>query len=198
MTPAVLLVENILVCLLILVALRRAQSMAILALDNRDMYRIPFCRLLPAACGIVLAVSVFLQAQLAQTITFSNLWSLSGPFHESRLLVLLTDQAATMSFADLSGLRTSMDNPLVAAAYTIVLCLTLINVVIAVLGWRSLGAWRGIAVHVLSALITAAFVTLVTILLIWVVHWLNFWIFAVLLALVEMRRREERGVKLSF
>ena len=58
MTPSLLLLENAVVCLLILVALRRVQSMAVVALDNRQMYNIPFCRLLPVACGIVLAVLV--------------------------------------------------------------------------------------------------------------------------------------------
>ena len=198
MTPSLLLLENAVVCLLILVALRRMQSMAVVALDNRQMYNIPFCRLLPVACGIVLAVLVLLQAHVAQTFTIDDLWSLSGPFHESRLLLLMANQAATISLADLSGLGTGMDSPYLVAAYAAVACLTLINVAIAILGWRSLGALRGIVIHVVSVAVTAVFVTFVSILLIWVVHWLNFWIFAVLLALVEMRRREDRAVKLSF
>jgi len=194
MTSAQILLENVAICLLVPIALRQVQGAVVRRLDNRRMYHILFCRLLPIICGVLIALCMIVQTGTARSFRVDTLWSLTGPFHESRLWVLIGDQIGT----PWAGPGIGPVGPIVATAYALVAGLTLVNAVIAMVGWRSLGALRGIAVHVISTLVTAVYVTFLLITVAWVVHWLNFWIFAVLMLLIEMRRREERGVRLSF
>jgi len=95
----------------------------------------------------------------------------------------------------LHGLHSSR---LMSILWAFVGAATLFNVVVAILGWRSVAAVRGIAVHGLLVLYYCVAAVFVTLLLLWILHWLNFWIFLVLLVVIEVRRREESGARLSF
>ena len=58
------------------------------------------------------------------------------------------------------------------------------------LAWRSARTWRGVVLHLWFAWAVWLMLHHLVVLLYWTLHWLNFWIFFVLLAFVQMRRSE--------
>ena len=72
-----------------------------------------------------------------------------------------------------------------APVLAILAAATLATSCMAALAWRSVAAWRGVALQLWLA--AAAWVVLqhAVVLAFWTLHWLNFWLFFVLLAFVQ-------------
>jgi hypothetical protein len=166
-------------------------------LDNRSMFSIPFCRSLAIACGGLLAIATALLAGIAGKLSPAALWDITGFWHEGRFIDILAVFAGELSQPQQSsfGLKqVRLTQILIALAAA----LTAVNFVIAVLGWRSAGALRGMIAHCLIAISMWIILTIGALAAFWVVHWLNFWVLLVVTIVVEMRRREEGVTKLSF
>jgi hypothetical protein len=76
--------------------------------------------------------------------------------------------------------------------------LTAVNALVAMAGWRSVRALRGLATHIVLSVSNGLIFIIWALTALWAIHWLNFWIFLVLLCVIEMRRRESGTVRLSF
>jgi len=166
-------------------------------LDNRGMFSIPFCRALAVACGGVLAIATGVLAGFQDEISAADLWGVSGFWHSGRFLVILEAYAeGLMSFS-------SDPNPtgyllFAQALFISAALLAMVNLAIAVTGWRSPAALRGLIAHLVISM-SVWFVTTIRVLAaIWVLHWLNFWVLLILLVVLELRRREEGTIRLSF
>jgi hypothetical protein len=166
-------------------------------LDNRGMFSIPFCRSLAVACGGVLAIATGVLAGIQNEIYASNLWSISGFWHTGRFLVILERYAAalwSLSPVSIAAKPMLFAQMLLVSAGLLALC----NFAMAVAGWRSPAALRGLMAHGMIS-ISVWFVLTVRILAaIWVLHWLNFWALLILLIVLELRRHEETTTRLSF
>jgi hypothetical protein len=165
-------------------------------LDNRGMFSIPFCRVLAVACGGVLAIATGVLAGLQDEISAASLWGVSGFWHGGRCLVILEGYAEglrSLSSASMSAEHLLFARILFAAAAL----LAALNLAIAVMGWRSLAALRGLGGHLVISLSVWFVLTIRTLAAIWVLHWLNFWILLILLIVLELRRREEGFTRLS-
>ncbi len=166
-------------------------------LDNRGMFSIPFCWSLAIACGSLLAIATGVFADFTKEVSAASLWDISGFWHEVRFVNILAGYIGDLSFASgetIPARHILFSQILLGCAGA----LTAVNCVIAVLGWRSFGALRGMAAHVLIGLSVWIVLTVGVLAGFWVIHWLNFWVFLVLLIVLEMRRREEGVTRLSF
>jgi hypothetical protein len=76
--------------------------------------------------------------------------------------------------------------------------LAMLNLAIAVTGWRSPAALMGLIAHLVLSMSVWFVLTIRVLAAIWVLHWLNFWILLILLVVPELRRREEGVTRLSF
>ncbi len=197
MNFTLVLIENIILFLLVPRALRTASQKAVQAIDDRNMFGIPFCSSVATACGILLAIVILLCAGVAGDAAPSRLWGFDGPWHTGRLLVLVTTYLSALvqgGIAEQASIVISIVTLLLVSAGG----LTLINGVVAAAGWRSIQALRGLATHIILAVSSALVFAIWALTALWAVHWLNFWIFLVLLCVIEMRRRETGPVRLSF
>lgn len=166
-------------------------------LDNRSMFSIPLCRSLAIACGGLLAIATALLAGIASKLSPAVLWDITGFWHEGRFIDILAVFAGELSNPEQSTFgakQVRLTQILIALAAA----LTTVNFVIAILGWRSAGAMRGMLAHCLIAISMWVILTICALATFWVVHWLNFWVLLVVTIVVEMRRREDGVTKLSF
>lgn len=205
------LVENLLLCVALPLVLRMTLLRAIATLDDRGMFLIPLCHWAAMASGLAFAAGVLLAADLLSSATPAQLWRIDGPWHETRLATLLVaktnvardawHEAWQMGFerSSLAADRLpAVGSTAIHAILTVSVGLTALNGTIAVLGWRSWGALRGLLAHLLIASGACAGTLFALAAGLWVLHWLNFWVFLVLLIFIEIRRREDRGMKLSY
>lgn len=167
------------------------------ALDNRSMFSIPFCRSLAVACGSLLAIASAVLADITADISPAMLWDITGFWHQGRFINILAAYAEELSTVSHLPL-TFKQLLLTRILFLLVIALTAVNFVIAILGWRSPGALRGMITHCLLAISVWMVLTIGALATFWVMHWLNFWFFLVVTIVVEMRRREEGVTKLSF
>jgi hypothetical protein len=166
-------------------------------LDNRSMFSIPFCRSLAIACGGLLAIATAILSDIAAVLSPAILWDIYGFWHKGRFIEILASYAGELSTTSQASLNFKQ---LLLTRILIVMAalLTAANFVIAILGWRSFGALRGMIAHCLIAISVWIVLSIGALAAFWVVHWLNFWVFLVVTIVVEMRRREEGVTKLSF
>jgi len=166
-------------------------------IDNRGMFAIPFCRILAVACGGVLAIATGVLAGFQIEISAANLWGVSGFWHSGRFLIILGEYAAGLW--SLSSTSSPTGHLLVAQSlFVSAALLAALNLGIAVMGWRSPAALRGLIAHLIISMSVWFVLTIRVLAAIWVLHWLNFWILLILLGVLELRRREEGVTRLSF
>lgn len=165
--------------------------------DNRNMFSIPFCRSLAIACGGLLAIATAVLVDISGDMSPAMLWDITGFWHQGRFINILTAYAGELSTVSQASL-TLKQLLLTQILFVLAVALTAVNFVIAILGWRSPGALRGMIAHCLIAISVWIVLTIGALAAFWVVHWLNFWVFLVVTIVVEMRRREARVTKLSF
>ncbi|MBO6776154.1 MAG: hypothetical protein JJ897_11735 [Marinibacterium sp.] len=158
------------------------------------MFSIQICYVLAASSGIAIGLILMSNAGIINRITLSEIWKINGNWHLPRAYEMIVSNIQLIADS-LHGVHSSR---LMSILWAFVGAATLFNVVVAILGWRSVAAVRGIAVHGLLVLYYCAAAVFVTLLLLWILHWLNFWIFLVLFVVIEVRRREESGARLSF
>lgn len=166
-------------------------------LDNRNMFALPFCRAVAVAAGGVLAIATAVLAGFHNEVSIASLWAIDGFWHTGRLLTiaerytdnLLSPPAGAISASQLLFAQTL----LVSAGF-----LAALNFAIAILGWRSLGAMRGLLAHLVLSLSIWMVVTIRVLAALWILHWLNFWSLLIALIVLELRRREEATTRLSF
>lgn len=197
MNFTLIVIENIVLFLLVPLALRSASQKTVMTLDDRSMFKIPFCSSVATACGALLAIVFLLCAGVASDAAPARLWGFDGPWHTGRLLILL----ATYTSALWQGGISEHAALLASTVSFLLLCtalLTMVNALVAIGGWRSIQAIRGLATHVVLSVSTAVIFIIWALTVLWALHWLNFWIFLVLLCVIEMRRRESGTVRLSF
>ncbi len=166
-------------------------------LDNRGMFSIPFCQSLAVASGGLLAIATGVLVIRADEFSLAGLLDIFGFWHESRFLFILArfvDDLRLLQQASISGHQWILAQTLLASA----LLLTALSFGIALSGWRSPGAFRGLLAHCVIALSVWLVVTVGALAALWVLHWLNFWTFLVLLIVLELRRREDAVTRLSF
>ncbi|MFZ9128849.1 MAG: hypothetical protein ACO20O_07180 [Pseudomonadales bacterium] len=194
MAYANIVLENLLVCVALPFVVRKGVFAATGWLQDRPMFSIQFCYVLAASSGIAIGMMLMASADIINRITLAEIWKINGLWHHPRAYEMIVSNLQAIS----DSLPASQASRLMATLWAFVAATTFFNVVIAILGWRSAAAMRGIAVHILLVLYYCAATVFVTLLLLWIVHWLNFWIFLVLLVVIEVRRREESGARLSF
>jgi hypothetical protein len=190
-------IENILVIIALPWLVNDATRDFVARVDNRGMFSIPFCRSLAVACGGVLAIATGVLAGFTNELSLANLWDISGSWHEGRFLITLaryTEELWSLSQGAILPDHVVFAEILLTSAAI----LTAVNFGIALMGWRSLGALRGLITHILISISVWFVLTLGALVSLWVLHWLNFWIFLVLFIVVEMRRREVVATRLSF
>lgn len=189
--------ENIILFLLIPQALRSIANKTAQTLDDRNMFGVPLCGSIATACATLLAIIILLSTGVVYDAAPARLWGIDGPWHTGRLMVLGANYLSVLApggSVEYSATLVSIVKFILAG----IAVLTLINGLIAAAGWRSIQAVRGLAVHVILAASRAVIFYIWVLTALWVIHWLNFWIFLVLLCVIEMRRRESGAVRLSF
>jgi len=197
MSHMVAVAENLLLIVALPWLVSDAARELVARIDNRSMFSIPFCRSLAVACGCVLAIATGVLAGLQNEISVASLWDLSGFWHGGRFLVILerySQDLWSFSPGSIAPNRLLFAQTLFASAAL----LAVLNFGIAVMGWRSLAALRGLFAHFVISLSVWLVLTVRVLAAIWVLHWLNFWILLVLLIVLELRRREEGTTRLSF
>ena len=197
MSPMVAIAENLLLIVALPWLVGDAARNLVARIDNRGMFSIPFCRSLAVACGGVLAIATGVLAGLHDEISVASLWDLSGFWHGGRFLVILERYAGDLSSLSLESIAPKQ---LLFAQLLFVSAalLAVLNFGIAVMGWRSPAALRGLMAHLVITVSVWFVLTVRGLAAIWVLHWLNFWVLLILLIVLEMRRREEATTRLSF
>ena len=194
MAYANIVLENLLVCVALPFVVQKGVFATTALLQDRPMFSIQICYVLAASSGIAIGLILMSNAGIINRITLSEIWKINGIWHLPRAYEMIVGNIQLIADS-LQGLHSSR---LMSILWAFVGAATLFNVVVAILGWRSVAAVRGLAVHGLLVLYYCAAAVFVTLLLLWILHWLNFWIFLVLLVVIEVRRREESGARLSF
>jgi hypothetical protein len=197
MSYAIAMAENLLLIVALPWLVSDAARDLASRLDNRSMLSIPFCRSVAVACGGVLAIAGGVLAGIQSEIAISSLWDMSGFWHTGRFLVIVERYAEALLAwppEPVTPQQFLFAKLLLASAAL----LAAVNFVIAVLGWRSLAALRGLMAHLVVSASVWLTLTVRGLAAIWVLHWLNFWALLILLIVLEMRRREEKATKLSF
>ena len=197
MNFTLVVIENIVLFLLVPQVLRSASQKAVQTIDNRNMFEIPFCSSVATACGALLAIVFLLCAGVVGDAAPARLWGFDGPWHTGRLMSLLVTYTSALWYGgvgeQVGWLWSSVSFLLLCTAI-----LTLVNALVAVAGWRSIQAVRGMATHLILSASNAVIFVIWALTALWALHWLNFWIFLVLRCVFEMRRRESGAVRLSF
>ena len=197
MSPMVAIAENLLLIVALPWLVSDAARDLVARIDNRGMFSIPFCRSLAVACGGVLAIATGVLAGLQDEISVASLWDLSGFWHGGRFLVILeryADDLWSLSPGTIAPNQLLFAQILFASAALV----AVVNFGIAVMGWRSLAALRGLIAHLAISVSVWLVLTVRALAAIWVLHWLNFWVLLILLVVLELRRREEATIRLSF
>jgi hypothetical protein len=197
MAYVIAMVENLLLIMVLPWMFNDAARDLVTRVDNRGMFSIPFCRSLAVACGGVLAIATAVLAGLASEISASSLWSISGFWHSGFLLDIVERYVQGVWSA---SSRPAATNSLVFAQmlFASAILLTAINLCIALMGWRSPAALRGVIAHCAISLSVWGTLTIRGLAALWILHWLNFWAFLILLVVLELRRHEEVSTRLSF
>lgn len=158
------------------------------------MYSVKICFVLAASSGIVFGLSLLVFADVATKIALVEIWNINGPWHEPLALDMFAENVARMR----ASLPVS-ELPVISVGVAIyVATASAFNFTVSILGWRDLGALRGIAIHLLLVGYYCVATIFATLLFMWTLHWLNFWAFLIILIAIEIRRRDERGTWLSF
>ena len=197
MTLILVVIENGILVLLLPLMVRAAAKSSAQAIDNRNMFGIPFCSGLSTICGVLLAVAILSTAGVFSNAVPAQLWGFDVHWQTGRLLVLMTAFLSVL----IQGGAENTAGIFVSAVPFLLVCagmLTLANGLVAIVGWRSVQAYRGLTAHVILSLSTALVFSIWSLTAIWALHWLNFWSFLVLLCVIEIRRRESDSVRLSF
>lgn len=194
MASASIMLENLLVCVALPFVVRKGVFAATGWLQDRPMFSIQFCYVLAASSGVAIGMMLIASADTIERITLEEIWKINGLWHHPRAYEMIVDYIQVVAESWPGAKSSRFSSILWAFVWAAALC----NVVIAILGWRSAGALRGIAVHGLLVVYYCAATVFLLLMLLWIVHWLNFWIFVVLFVVIEVRRREESGARLSF
>jgi hypothetical protein len=200
MNFTLVVIENIILFLLIPKVLWSLSQGTVRQIDDRNMFVIPFCSNIATTCGALLAIVFLLGAGVVRDAAPVLLWGFDGPWHTGRLMVLLATYVSNLLQGGIYGL-TGQSGVLASTVTFLLACaaiLTLINGLVAIAGWRSLQAIRGLAMHTVLMVSIAVIFIIWALTALWALHWLNFWVFLVLLCVIEMRRRETGTVRLSF
>lgn len=194
MAYANVILENLLICVALPIVVQRGVFAVTCLLQDRPMFSIQFCYVLAASSGIAIGLMLISNSGIVSRITISEIWNVNGFWHHPRAYEMIVGNIQLIFDNSFS----THSSRLMAIFWTFIGSTTLFNVLVAVLGWRSIAAVRGIAVHGLLVLYYCNATVFLTLLLLWIVHWLNFWVFLVLFVVIEARRHEQRGARLSF
>ncbi len=194
MAFASVVVENAIICLAAPIGMRHAVTATTDWLQDRPMFSIQVCYLLASSSGVILGLILLGYGGILERASISEIWKVNGLWHQAR--------AYEMFFINLNIIVTSLQNVQATALNLSLFALLsagmLFNTAVAILGWRSLAALRGIAAHCLVVFYFCASTLFTVLLFLWVLHWLNFWAFLILFLVIEIRRREQSGTRLSF
>ena len=167
-------------------------------LDDRGLFKVQPFPLLPALAGGALEWVLIRTSGFAPALHLGRVWT--EPTWSVDLVTLAQRELAPAVLLGrarltLAALLDSPSQEIVASA--LLLASTAGVAGMASLAWRSGGTWRGVFLHLWLA--AAAWLVLhhLVILIYWTLHWLNFWVFFVLLAFVQMRRKEDGSAKHS-
>lgn len=158
------------------------------------MFSIQICYVLAASSGMALGLTLLMVGGVLEAATLSEIWNISGHWHESRALEMLANSLHGM----IDNLGLIQMSPATLGLVVFIVGAAIVNAAVAILGWRSIAAIRGFSVHCLLVTYYCAATIFIVLMALWVVHWLNFWAFLILLVAIEIRRREEGGTRLSF
>lgn len=197
MSHIITMAENLLLIVALPWLVAGAVQNWVVRLDNRNMFSLPFCRAVAVASGGVLAIATAVLAGFHHETSIASLWAIDGFWHTSRFLTigeryvsnLLSPPPGLISASQLLFAQTL----LVSAGF-----LAALNFGIAIMGWRSLGAMRGLLAHLVVSLSFWMVLTVRVVAALWILHWLNFWSLLIALIVLELRRREEATTRLSF
>lgn len=197
MSYAIAIVENLVVIVALPYLVSDTARDLVKRLDNRGMFSIPFCRSLAIAGGGLLAIATGVLAGLHNEVSIAKLWDISGFWHTGRFLAIVEKFGKDL-WLWTPQLITPRQLFFSQMLFVSAGCLAALNFAIAVMGWRSPAALRGLAAHLIISLSVWLVLTVRVLAAIWVLHWLNFWALLILLIVLEMRRREEYATRLSF
>ena len=189
------LIENFFIVIIAPWLIMRSGMMLSSLLDNRSMFSVPLCNVIATASGILLLVAIGLETAFISGDLFQQVWNINGPLHQPLFGEFLIATASPGIPSPSSG---QFAGSLSAVNFGLALGMTSINMTIALVGWRGFGAIRGMAAHMVLSITFAVAWGLRLLAVIWVIHWLNFWAFAALLIVLELRRREKIGAQIVF
>lgn len=194
MSFSVVATENAAVCFVVPYLVKSLVWRCVTWLQDKPMYSIKFCRYLASMSGVALGLCLLVESDVLNLVNVGTLWSLQSPLHEARVW----DVFIETSLKILNSFKSTEHSNVINFGIWCVACAAFVNSAFSILGWRSLGAVRGILLHLLITFYYCCATIFIVLLALWVSHWLNFWIFIVLFIAIEFRRREEQGARLSF
>jgi hypothetical protein len=168
-------------------------------LDDRGLFKVQPFPWMPLTAGAALEWALLSRPSgLAAALDPRGIWT--DPAWAVDLATIydrhLSPRALAGAAADTAaGLAADPTGGSHAPVLAVLAAATLATSAMAALAWRSAAAWRGLALQLW--LTAAAWLVLhhAVILAFWTLHWLNFWLFFVLLAFVQMRRKEGPAAK---
>lgn len=186
--------ENVFFCIALPIFFQKAKVWIVKKIDTRRMYSITICYYLAFLCGILASFDVLIGGDFFQNYSIQEIWSMAGVFHEPRFIQLVSNLANSYTDGNWPNWAV-LSYPLVVKAIFFV---SLVNFLIAIAGWRSVGAFRGIVSHFIIASYYFLMSLFCIFLIGWMLHWLNFWFFLVAIVFIEIKRRQRRETRLSF
>jgi hypothetical protein len=160
-------------------------------LDDRGLYKVQPFPLLPIIAGLVLEWVLIRGSGLAPALELKHVWT--EPAWSTDLVTLANRELALPVLAEQARLTLAIllgDPGREPVAAALLLGSTAAIAGMSLLAWRSARAWRGVFLHLWFAGAVWLMLHHLVVLIYWTLHWLNFWIFFVLLAFVQMRRSE--------
>lgn len=156
-------------------------------LDDRGLLKVLPFPILPTLAAVALEWVLIRSSGLAPALDLRLVWT--EPRWAVDLASLAERELAPAVLVErarltLAGLRAE---PVALAVVTLT---TAVMGGMGWLAWRSPRAWRGLFLHLWLAAAAWLLLHYLVVLVYWTLHWLNFWIFFVLLAFVQMRRGE--------
>lgn len=175
-----------------------ACSCCLRALDDRGLYAVPPLLGLPIAAGGLLEGCLLTGTGLAEGLAPGGVWGAGERWHINLQGLYATYLApGALSELVLAAARDVRTTWPAARPWAVAYALTFAPIaIVAGCAWRS---WRAVPIAALFlpiSLTSALIVHHLVIITCWAVYWLNFWLFFVLVLLLEMRRREPRGGQL--
>ncbi len=160
-------------------------------LDDRGLFKVQPFPWMPFAAAaalewVLIRTSGFAQALDPYRVWTEGVWAVDLATLYARQLaptVLLAraGEAVTALATDPSGH---------AVALAVLLGASGAIATVAALAWRSVAAWRGLFLQLWLTAAVWLVLHYAIVLVYWIVYWLNFWIFFVLLAFIQMWRKE--------